>query len=174
MAKTKKSGDSGFRDGVVEFLLRGFPEAEIYTEIRLGRRSLGNHRKADIVMRRQDVVVVLECKYQTTSGSADEKIVATLEDIRLLQRFGIPAALVYGGDGYSDGAFGRLSGDADSVRFSADEPRDLLEFLWMSFKMWDELLPVDRRWILDERGKPVRLASKKLPKKKKAAPADGD
>ena len=73
-------------------------EAQI--EVAVGRRVWGARRRIDVVLKEPDTRVSLgiECKYQGTSGSAEEKIPATIEDIRAWPIRGI---VVYSGDGFS-------------------------------------------------------------------------
>lgn len=73
-------------------------EAEI--EVAVGRRVWGAKRKIDVVLKHPETRVSLgvECKYQGVKGSAEEKIPATLQDIRA---WPIRGLLVYGGKGFS-------------------------------------------------------------------------
>ena len=73
-------------------------DAEI--EVALGRRIWGAKRRIDVVLKHPETRVSLgvECKYQGGPGSAEEKIPATLEDIRAWPIRGI---VVYAGAGFS-------------------------------------------------------------------------
>jgi hypothetical protein len=69
-------------------------------EVEVGRRIWGAKRRIDVVLKHPVTRVSLgiECKFQSGSGSAEEKIPATIEDIRAWPIRGI---VVYGGDGFS-------------------------------------------------------------------------
>jgi PD-(D/E)XK nuclease superfamily domain len=69
-------------------------------EVEVGRRVWGARRKIDVVLKHRETRVSLgvECKYQGSSGSAEEKIAATLQDIRAWPIRGI---VVYAGQGFS-------------------------------------------------------------------------
>jgi hypothetical protein len=73
---------------------------DVHVEVGVGRRIWGAKRYIDVVLKHPETRVSLgiECKYQGGSGSAEEKIPATLEDIRAWPIKGI---VVYAGDGFS-------------------------------------------------------------------------
>lgn len=70
------------------------------TEVAVGRRIWGAKRRIDVVLKHPETRVSLgiECKYQAGAGSAEEKIPATIEDIRAWPIRGI---VVYCGEGFS-------------------------------------------------------------------------
>ncbi len=72
----------------------------VQTEVAVGRRIWGARRRIDVVLKHPDTRVSLgvECKYQAGAGSAEEKIPATIEDIRAWPIRGI---VVYCGEGFS-------------------------------------------------------------------------
>jgi len=69
-------------------------------EVEVGRRVWGARRRIDVVLKHPETRVSLgvECKYQGGRGSAEEKIPATIEDIRAWPIRGI---VVYAGDGFT-------------------------------------------------------------------------
>ncbi|MCH7958635.1 MAG: hypothetical protein IID08_00800 [Candidatus Hydrogenedentes bacterium] len=69
-------------------------------EVSVGRRIWGARRKIDVVLKHPETRVSLgiECKFQDSRGSAEEKIPATLEDIKAWPIRGI---VVYSGEGFS-------------------------------------------------------------------------
>ena len=73
---------------------------EVQVEVTVGRRIWGAKRRIDVVLKHPVTRLSLgvECKYQGVSGSAEEKIPATLEDIRAWPIRGIVA---YSGAGFS-------------------------------------------------------------------------
>lgn len=70
-------------------------------EVMVGRRIWGARRRIDVVFKHPETRVSLgiECKYQGTPGTAEEKIAATIEDIKAWPIRGI---VVYHGEGFSD------------------------------------------------------------------------
>lgn len=72
----------------------------VQTEVSVGRRVWGARRNIDVVLKHRETRISLgiECKYQGGSGSAEEKIPATIEDIRAWPIRGI---VVYAGKGFS-------------------------------------------------------------------------
>lgn len=72
----------------------------VETEVAVGRRIWGARRRIDVVLKHPETRVSLgvECKFQGGAGSAEEKIPATLEDIRAWPIRGI---VVYSGAGFS-------------------------------------------------------------------------
>lgn len=96
-AKAVHSGNE-LRDAVAALGQSLGLEADI--EVSVGRRVWGARRKIDVVLKDPATRVSLgvECKYQGGPGSAEEKIPATLEDIRAWPIRGI---VVFSGDGFS-------------------------------------------------------------------------
>lgn len=73
---------------------------DVQVEVAVGRRIWGAKRRIDVVLKHPVTRLSLgvECKYQGGPGSAEEKIPATLEDIRAWPIRGIVA---YSGTGFS-------------------------------------------------------------------------
>ncbi|NJM14428.1 MAG: hypothetical protein HC896_02760 [Bacteroidales bacterium] len=73
---------------------------QVQRQVPVGRRIWGAQRRIDVVLKHPETRLSLgvECKYQGTSGSAEEKIPATIEDIRA---WPIRGLVVYGGSGFS-------------------------------------------------------------------------
>ena len=69
-------------------------------EVAVGRRIWGARRRIDVVLKHPETRVSLgvECKYQGVGGSAEEKIPATIDDIRTWPIRGI---VVFTGTGFS-------------------------------------------------------------------------
>ncbi|MEJ7729267.1 MAG: PD-(D/E)XK nuclease superfamily protein [Polyangiaceae bacterium] len=70
-------------------------------QFKLGRRIWGAERRIDVILtnpadRRR---LGVECKYQGTTGSAEEKIPAIVQDIAA---WPIPGLVVFGGEGFSN------------------------------------------------------------------------
>lgn len=77
------------------------------TEVKAARRLWGQKRYIDVVITDQKTGkrLGLECKYQSTSGTAEEKIPATIQDIA---HWPIPGIVVIDGEGFSSNMQGYL------------------------------------------------------------------
>lgn len=95
--------------------------------VRAARRITGKKRIIDIVLfdERSGKRLGIECKYQGTSGSAEEKIFATIEDIR---HWPIPGLIVIDGEGFSNEIVGSLLATGKVVWFE-----DLEDWLKLYF-----------------------------------------
>ena len=84
---------------------------EAETQVTLGQRIWGRRRQIDVLLTRPDTGVMLgvECKFQRTAGSTEEKTLATITDI---DAWPIRGIVVMHGDGFSPDfkAFTRSSG----------------------------------------------------------------
>ena len=99
------------------------------SEVKVGRRIWGAHRYIDVVLtdtqsRRK---LGLECKFQGTGGSAEEKIPATLEDIKA---WPIRGLVVFGGPGFSENMRAYLVSTGRAVEFE-----DLQDWLRLYFAL---------------------------------------
>jgi hypothetical protein len=75
---------------------------EVYDEVNMGTSIIGKQRRIDlfVVHPVSGKALALECKYQDVTGTADEKIPYTLQDLAALR---IPSCVVYAGAGFSEG-----------------------------------------------------------------------
>lgn len=73
---------------------------DVREQVRVGRRLWGSERKIDVIVTHRESrrSLGLECKYQGSSGTAEEKIPATISDIAA---WPIPGLVVFAGDGFS-------------------------------------------------------------------------
>lgn len=96
-------------------------------EVAVGRRIWGAKRRIDVVLRHPETRVSLgiECKYQKQRGTAEEKIPATIEDIRAWPIRGI---VVYSGEGFSKNMVSYLLSTGMAV-----ERKDLEKWLQLYF-----------------------------------------
>ncbi len=72
----------------------------VETEVQVGRRIWGAKRHIDVVVKHPETRVSLgiECKFQDSRGTAEEKIPATIDDIKAWPIRGI---VVYAGKGFT-------------------------------------------------------------------------
>jgi hypothetical protein len=70
------------------------------TEVRVGRRLWGAQRCIDVVLTRPATgnALGIECKFQGVTGTAEEKLPATVQDIAA---WPIPGLVVFAGEGFS-------------------------------------------------------------------------
>lgn len=75
-------------------------DLEVETEVTVGRRIWGAKRRIDVVLRHPVTrkSLGIECKYQGTKGTAEEKIAGTIDDIRA---WPIRGMVVFSGKGFS-------------------------------------------------------------------------
>lgn len=97
------------------------------TEVKVGRRIWGAKRSIDVVLTHPTTHerLGLECKAQSSSGSAEEKIPATIEDI---QAWPIRGLVVIAGDGFSENMRNYLISTGKVVEFE-----DLEDWLRLYF-----------------------------------------
>lgn len=112
-AKAVESGNE-LRDRVAELGLELGLEAEI--EVTVGRRIWGAKRRIDVVLRHVETrrSLGVECKFQKSQGSAEEKIAGTIEDIRAWPIRGI---VVFAGEGFSPNMKAYLVSTGVAVEF---------------------------------------------------------
>lgn len=101
------------------------------TEVRAARRLWGARRRIDVVLKHEESgkVLGIECKFQGTSGSAEEKIPATIKDI---EYWPIPGIVVIDGPGFSDNMRGFLMATGKAVWF--EDLRDWLSLYFVLAK----------------------------------------
>lgn len=135
-----------YRDLVAAYIERHFgPHGlRVYTEVSLGKTVIGKNRRVDIfALRTSDQrVLAIECKYQRSQGTADEKIPYALQDLEALW---VPGCLVYAGEGWSEGVLHTLEGSKFAafclpVQPLMDRTGDTLELdhiVAAVFGLWD-------------------------------------
>lgn len=87
------------------------------TEVKAARRLWGHKRSIDVVItnEKDGKRLGVECKYQGGSGTAEEKILATIQDIMY---WPIPGIVVIDGEGFSPNMRGYLMSTGKVVWFS--------------------------------------------------------
>jgi hypothetical protein len=117
----------------------------IYREVFAGKSIIGKNRRVDLLLvcERTNQAYALECKYQGSQGTADEKIPYALEDMQAMRMSG---CLVYAGAGWSDGVLHLLRASAYAAHClppaslsPCDATRELDHLLAMHFSWWDVL-----------------------------------
>jgi hypothetical protein len=93
-----------YRRLVARYLLEahGKRGIHLYEEVSLGTSIIGKQRRVDLLVIHPESgnALALECKYQDSSGTTDEKIPYALEDLKAMR---VPAVIAYAGSGWSEG-----------------------------------------------------------------------
>jgi hypothetical protein len=86
------------------------------TQVRVGRRIWGAVRRIDVVLTHKETrrTLGLECKFQGSQGTAEEKIPSTIQDIAA---WPIPGIVVFGGEGFSPNMVAFLISTGKAVEF---------------------------------------------------------
>ena len=100
-------------------------------QVRVARRLWGAERRIDLVLRHPDSdrSLGIECKFQGTGGSAEEKIPATIQDIAA---WPIPGIVVFEGAGFSANMRAYLHSTGKAVAYE-----DLAGWLTLFFGLPD-------------------------------------
>jgi len=146
-----------FKRRIGSYLVSAYWERgiQVYDEVNVGTSIIGKQRRVDLLLLHPDSgrALALECKYQDSSGTADEKIPYTLQDLAALR---LPSAVVYAGRGFSEGVLHLLQSSELAAYCLPDEalrplPRrsgepidsgtwQLDHILAMTFGWWDVLV----------------------------------
>jgi hypothetical protein len=134
---------------VAHYLARRFGSRglKVYREVRAGKSIIGKNRCLDIlcVLEGTNDAFAIECKFQDTEGTVDEKIPYTLDDLRALPMQG---GIAYAGKGFSQGVHHMLNASPLAAYClpvagqseSSPDTRELDHLLAMHFRWWDVLV----------------------------------
>ncbi len=105
---------------------------QVRTQVRVARRLWGAERRIDLVLNHDASgrSLGIECKFQGTGGSAEEKIPATIQDIAA---WPIPGIVVFEGAGFSDNMRAYLHSTGKAVAYE-----DLRGWLALFFGLPDD------------------------------------
>jgi hypothetical protein len=134
---------------------------KVYREIRVGKSIIGKNRCIDVfcVCERTNKAFAIECKFQESQGTVDEKIPYALDDLRALPMAG---CIAYAGSGFSDGVLHMLGASRHAAYCfplpeqsdSSADTRELDHLLATHFEWWDVLVekkrPVEPFALLSE------------------------
>jgi hypothetical protein len=120
---------------------------KVYREIRVGKSIIGKNRCIDVFCVREadSKAFAIECKFQDSPGTVDEKIPYALDDLDALPMAG---CIAYAGKGFSEGVLHMLGAapraayclPADGQCESSNETRELDHMLATHFGWWDVLV----------------------------------
>jgi hypothetical protein len=94
---------------------------EVKQQVRVARRIWGAVRQIDIVLiePQSRKTLGVECKYQSTAGTAEEKIPAIIQDIKA---WPIPGIVVFSGEGFTQNMKSFLISTGNAVHLSELKP----------------------------------------------------
>jgi hypothetical protein len=131
----------------------GARSLKVYREIRVGKTIIGKNRCIDIFCVSDDTqkAFAIECKFQDSQGTVDEKIPYALEDLVALPMAG---CIAYAGQGFSQGVLHMLAASRHAAfclpaigqTEATAETKELDHVLAVHFGWWD---------VLTEKKRPV-------------------
>ncbi len=143
-----------YRDLIASYIHHNYAAAGlvVYVEVSLGKTVIGKDRAIDVfVVRPEDrKAIAIECKYQDSVGTVDEKIPYALQDLEALW---VPGCLAYAGKGWSRGVLHTLEAARLAAHCLPDratlnrtrQTRELDHVLAAIFGFWDLVLPASKR-----------------------------
>ncbi len=138
-----------YADLVAGYLARRFADRSlrVYREIKIGKTIIGKNRCVDVfcVCERNNLAFAIECKYQDSQGTVDEKIPYALDDLRSMP---VAGCVAYAGKGFSLGVLHLLEAARDAAYClplpdqsdSLPDTRELDHLLASHFGWWDVLV----------------------------------
>ena len=120
---------------------------KVYREVRVGKSIIGKNRCIDVFCVREEDsrAFAVECKFQDSMGTVDEKIPYALDDLEALPMAG---CIAYAGKGFSEGVLHMLGAapraayclPLDGQTESSNDTRELDHLLAAHFGWWDVLV----------------------------------
>jgi hypothetical protein len=144
-----------YRDLIAGYIHHNFAAhgLVVYREVSLGKTIIGKDRQIDVfVMRESDQkAIAIECKYQDSLGTVDEKIPYALADLEALW---LPGVLVYAGSGWSRGVLHSLEASRHAACCLPERPDlarskstgELDYVLAAVFGFWTHVIPATKRF----------------------------
>ncbi|PYR73181.1 MAG: hypothetical protein DMF87_26430 [Acidobacteria bacterium] len=147
-AALKMSG-TDYANLVASYVARRFAprSLKVYREIRIGKTIIGKNRCIDILCVAEDLqkAFAIECKFQDSQGTVDEKIPYALDDLLAVP---MPGCIAYAGQGFSDGVRHMLAASrhaayclpTEGQTDTTADTRELDHVLAVHFGWWDVLI----------------------------------
>ena len=120
---------------------------KVYREIRGGKSIIGKNRCIDVFCVREadSTAFAVECKFQDSAGTVDEKIPYALDDLDALPMAG---CIAYAGKGFSDGVLHMLNASPraafclpfEGQTHSSTDTRELDHLIAAHFGWWDVIV----------------------------------
>ncbi len=146
---------------IAEYILRRFGDRgiQVFREVHVGKSIIGKKRRVDILVltpeRPHEVqrAMAIECKYQGSQGTVDEKIPYALQD---MEAMAMPGVIAYAGEGFSPGVRHMLEAAELSAYClpkagqlkSNSATQELDHQLAMNLGWWDVLVEGKRPYVL--------------------------
>jgi len=137
---------SEYANLIASYLSRRFGARglKVYREVRVGKTIIGKNRCIDVFCVREsdNTAFAVECKFQDSPGTVDEKIPYALDDLEALPMAG---CIAYAGKGFSEGVLHMLQAapraafclpNGDQTESSVDT-RELDHLFAAHFGWWD-------------------------------------
>jgi hypothetical protein len=125
----------------------GSRDLKVYREIRVGKSIIGKNRCIDVfcVCESTNKAFAIECKFQDSTGTVDEKIPYAIDDLRALPMSG---CIAYAGKGFSEGVLHMLRASPHAAYClpmpdqadSTPDTKELDHLLSTHFGWWDVLV----------------------------------
>jgi hypothetical protein len=125
----------------------GSRSLKVYREIRVGKSIIGKNRCIDVFCVRDSDsrAFAVECKFQDSPGTVDEKIPYALNDLDALPMAG---CIAYAGRGFSDGVLHMLNASPraayclpfEGQQDSSSDTRELDHLIAAHFGWWDVIV----------------------------------
>lgn len=134
---------------IAAYLARRFGSRglKVYREIRVGKSIIGKNRCIDVFCVRESdsAAFAVECKFQDTAGTVDEKIPYALDDLDALPLVG---CIAYAGKGFSEGVLHMLRASPHAAYclpsamqiVSTQDTQELDHLIAAHFRWWDVLV----------------------------------
>ena len=136
-----------YADLIASYVSQRFaPRAlKVYREINVGKTIIGKNRRIDVfvVCEPTNQAFAIECKYQDSQGTVDEKIPYALDDLKALP---MAACIAYAGEGFSGGVLHMLQASPHAAyclpvpAAGRTDTRELDQLLAAHFGWWDVLV----------------------------------
>ena len=120
---------------------------KVYREVRVGKSIIGKNRCIDVFCVREEDsrAFAVECKFQDSQGTVDEKIPYALDDLDALPMAG---CIAYAGKGFSDGVLHMLNASPRAAfclpfvgqTHSSTDTRELDHLIAAHFGWWDVIV----------------------------------
>ena len=120
---------------------------KVYREVKIGKTIIAKNRCIDIfcVSERSNDAFAIECKFQDSEGTVDEKIPYALDDLKALSMAG---CIAYAGKGFSKGVLHMLEASpyaayclpVSNQNETSPDTWELDHLLATQFRWWDVLL----------------------------------
>jgi hypothetical protein len=137
---------SEYANRIADYVARRFGTRglKVYREIRVGKSIIGKNRCLDVfcLCEVTNKAFAIECKFQDSEGTVDEKIPYSLDDLEAMPLAG---CIAYAGKGFSEGVLHMLRAStraayclpaADQIH-STPDTKELDHLLAMHFGWWD-------------------------------------